>query len=236
MLTSCQCNSGFRDTAVATRTRSEKTRLRSNVWECPAGQFPKAFSSWPGSCLVNETSAALWAIVELNLWVIVASIPTLRPLIIKTLRDRRERNTAPHLKPQEYNSRSTRSLKARLWPSRYNSSTQPDAVTADSSPSVPEYNVQVSTPNPRERGWSPLGVGGNGKDQVQLKEFDGIRVDREVDVSLPWKRSWMTHCGHGRFLSIHHPVQAFYRSTVLPRSTCTEATTRNGRWRFFSWE
>ena len=136
-------------------------------------------------CLVNETSAALWAIVELNVWVIVASIPTLRPLITKTLRDRRERSTAPHPKPQEYNSGSTRSLKARLWPSRNNTSTRAGAVTADSLPSVPEYNVQVSAPNPRERGWSPLSVDENGKDTVQLQELGRIRVDREVDVSQP---------------------------------------------------
>ena len=52
----------------------------------------KSFSTdhrWLVSTTVNETPAALWAIVELNLWVIVGSIPSLRPLITKTLRDHR---------------------------------------------------------------------------------------------------------------------------------------------------
>lgn len=40
--------------------------------------------------IVNNVDAGLWGVVELNLWVLVASIPTLRPLIGKVVRDRKE--------------------------------------------------------------------------------------------------------------------------------------------------
>ncbi|KAF6233946.1 hypothetical protein HO173_007776 [Letharia columbiana] len=147
----------------------------------------------------NETPAALWAIVELNLWIIVASIPALRPLITKTLQDRRERNSASGSKSYTYGSGSLKGLKALLWPSQGRPSTLSrsngrlpldgeetrGAVGAESSRSVEDYNVQVSAPVPREATWTPLGVAEVGLDDVQLQELGGIRVDREVKVSQP---------------------------------------------------
>ena len=147
--------------------------------------------------LVNETPAALWAIVELNLWVIVASIPSLRPLITKALRDRRERRNTPRSKSYTYGSRSMKSLKARLWPRRARSSAQLDgrlpldgeepreAVAADASPSAHGYDVQVSAPNATGPAWTPLGAAEEGRGGVQLQELGRIRVYQEINVSPP---------------------------------------------------
>ena len=149
--------------------------------ECDlTGKIFGAFLSLPVSYLVNETPAALWAIVELNLWVIVASIPTLRPLITKTLRDRRARSNASGSKSSTYGSGSMKRLKAQLWHSKGRSSTQSDGrLPLDSE------DVQVSAPNSRERGWTPLYDAKNGKDSVQLQALGKIRVDREFNVSQP---------------------------------------------------
>lgn len=106
----------------------------------------------------NETPAALWGIVELNVWVIVASIPSLPPLITKTLRDRRaRRRTAPRSTSYAYGPGSIKSLKARLWPWKGHSPTHSigmvplagdrrrGALGTESSPSsLHESNVQVS--------------------------------------------------------------------------------------------
>ena len=90
-----------------------------------------------------------------------------------------------------------KSFKARLWLSKGHSSVRSDgrlpldgeetrgAIGAESSPSVQNYNVQVSAPAPNESEWTPLGVAENGKNSVQLQELGGIRVDREIRVSQP---------------------------------------------------
>ncbi|TVY83372.1 Satratoxin biosynthesis SC1 cluster protein [Lachnellula suecica] len=38
----------------------------------------------------DDVDAGMWGVIELNLWVVVASIPTIRPLIGKIMRDREE--------------------------------------------------------------------------------------------------------------------------------------------------
>ena len=59
-------------------------------------------------------------------------------------------------------------------------------MTADSSPSVPEYNAQASTQTSESVRWPlSLSLDEDEKDSVQLQELDGIHVDREVDVSQP---------------------------------------------------
>ncbi|RAL66625.1 hypothetical protein DID88_006314 [Monilinia fructigena] len=40
-----------------------------------------------GCCCFSEIDAGLWATIELNLWILVASIPTFRPLLGKISRD-----------------------------------------------------------------------------------------------------------------------------------------------------
>ncbi|KAL9639793.1 MAG: hypothetical protein Q9164_000692, partial [Protoblastenia rupestris] len=138
--------------------------------------------------------AGLWAIVELNLWVVVASIPSLRPLVIKIIRDLRGHSSAPQPKGYTSGSGSMKSLKARLWPSKASSSSRSgghlplhggEAGAAGSSPSVQDYKVQISAPIPKESGWTPLGVSEDGKAGVRLQDLDGIRVDREVKVFQP---------------------------------------------------
>jgi len=147
--------------------------------------------------LVNEVPAALWAIVELNLWVMVASIPSLRLLILKTIRDRGERSSASRSRSYTYGSGSKKSIKHRLWPSKGHSSAQSDgrvpldgdqttmAIGAHSLPSVDKSDVQLSAPATREPGWTPLGVAEDGEDSIQLQELGGIRVDREIEISRP---------------------------------------------------
>lgn len=134
----------------------------------------------------------MWAIVELNLWVIVASIPSLRPLATRTLRDLREYRSQSRAKSYTYGSGSSKGFRARVWPSKAPSSARSgghlasngaDTGGADSSHSLHAYNIKVSAGVPRERGWTPLSIAGEGKDSVQLRDLDGIQIDREIEVS-----------------------------------------------------
>ena len=150
--------------------------------------------NWRISNIVNETPAAFWAIVELNLWVVVASIPSLRPLITKTLRERRERS---HAKSYQNSSSRTKTSKPRLWFSSTGTSSahSHDRLPPDgerlkpvnpSPASVHDYNVHVSTTKtPRKSAWTPLEISENGHENVQLQEWGGIRVDREIEISHP---------------------------------------------------
>ncbi|KAB8292355.1 hypothetical protein EYC80_008095 [Monilinia laxa] len=52
------------------------------LWRLVAAQRLPSFDS-----TFNEIDAGLWAIIELNLWILVASIPTFRPLLGKISRD-----------------------------------------------------------------------------------------------------------------------------------------------------
>ncbi|THV55552.1 hypothetical protein BGAL_0006g00040 [Botrytis galanthina] len=47
-----------------------------------------------GSSKVDDVDAGLWAAIELNTWVLVASIPTFKPIIVKILKDRKARQAA----------------------------------------------------------------------------------------------------------------------------------------------
>ena len=71
-------------------------------------------------------------------------------------------------------------LKAHLWHSKGRSPTQSDGRLP-----LDGEDVQVSAPNTRERGWTPLYVAGDGKDSVRMQELGGVRVDREISVSQP---------------------------------------------------
>ncbi len=134
----------------------------------------------------------MWAIVELNLWVIVASIPSLRPLATRTLRDLREYRSQSRAKSYTYGSGSSKGFRARVWPSKAPSSARPgghlasngaDTGGADSSHSLHAYNIKVSAGIPKERRWTPLSIAGEGKNFVQLWDLDGIQIDREIEVS-----------------------------------------------------
>jgi hypothetical protein len=46
------------------------------------------------SSKVDNVDVGLWAAIELNTWVLVASIPTLKPIIVKILTDRKARQAA----------------------------------------------------------------------------------------------------------------------------------------------
>ena len=92
---------------------------------------------------------------------------------------------------------SKKDFKHRLWPLKGFSTSRPDdrrpldtkqramAVGTESSPSVHKYSAYISAPPIQESGWTPLTIAEDGRECVQLQDFGGIRVDREIDVSQP---------------------------------------------------
>lgn len=90
-----------------------------------------------------------------------------------------------------------RSLKAHLWPWKGQSLAQSDgrvpldgettrgARGPESLPSIHGYNAPVSTPAPRDSGWTPLGVTEHDKDSVHLQEIGRSRVDPGMQISQP---------------------------------------------------
>lgn len=145
---------------------------------------------------VNDGPAALWAIVELNLWVVVASIPALRPLVAKTFRDMHDRSSSYRSRSGGYDKILARGVVGRFWPSRSRSSDPSvshlpfDGVepgNAKLSQPAQNYNVEISAPATKQTKWTPLGTAGESKDDVQLSDLAGIRVDQEIKLSRPPK-------------------------------------------------
>lgn len=144
--------------------------------------------------VVNLVRAALWAIVELNLWVVVASIPALRPLVTRTFRDYKEWKSRSQTKSRHtFGPGFFRGTKGRVWPSNggaYLSARKRAPLTLNgdqtdvagsfsfSSVHVHDYNVKISAGNrnPRESGRTLLAINDDGK-------ASGIRIDREITVS-----------------------------------------------------
>lgn len=146
--------------------------------------------------LVNDGPAALWAIVELNLWVVVATIPALRPLVTRAIQDIRDRSSTYRSKTDGYHKKSMKGVMGRLWPSKNHSSNPSDGhlpfdgvepAIADLCPSGRTYNVEISAPATNGSGWTPLGTALGGKNHVELSNLDGIRVNQEFELSGPPK-------------------------------------------------
>ena len=90
----------------------------------------------------------------------MASIPSLRPLVMKTLRD---------LHAYRSRSRSTKSAKEPLEGPPATRSDVP--VAGPSSQYDHQYNAKGSAGGAKEPGWTPLGSDGGGGDNVYLRDL-----------------------------------------------------------------
>ncbi|KAI9669387.1 MAG: hypothetical protein M1831_000423 [Alyxoria varia] len=127
-----------------------------------------------------ETDAALWAIVELNIWVLVASIPTLRPLVRK-LKDEQFGPAVARLSPRSTISSywSLDSLKRKLWSSRsrddaVDSEVALAGITGGGQASLASDSNSGPRTNPSSKHW----------DEEALRRSMGkIGMRRDVEVS-----------------------------------------------------
>lgn len=131
----------------------------------------------------------------MNVWVVVASIPSLRPLISRMWRDYKSHRSQHQTKGSNHGTASSTDPKNRVWhrrgtssPSNGNNLTW-NGGEADPSglfPPANSYDVTVSTRGPREPGWIPLrGIFDDGIAEMQLQNHQGIQVYREIKVSQP---------------------------------------------------
>ena len=144
--------------------------------------------------LVNDGPAALWAIVEINLWIVVATIPALRPLVSRALGHIRDRSSTSRAQIYCYRKNSMKGFMARLWSSKGETSDPPnghlpfdgvESAVAGLCPAGPTYDVQISAQTTNTSAWTPLARSvGRGGD-VELENWDNIRVDQEVELSSP---------------------------------------------------
>lgn len=148
----------------------------------------------PVVLLVNDGPAALWAIVEINLWIVVATIPALRPLVSRAFRHIRDRSSTSRAQTYCYRKNSLSGFMARLWPPKGHASNPPDghlpfdgveSAVAGLCPEGPTYDVQISAQTTKTSAWTPLARSVGIGDDVELKNWDSIRVDQEVELSRP---------------------------------------------------
>ena len=142
--------------------------------------------------IVNEVDPGLWAIVELNLWVIVASIPALRSLVNKILSDREtysksspSQRYAKSKSSESGNSKPNVSLrylghkKGQLFTNddetgNYSALKHEDATANGTWPETKERcYVRVSAPDGRESGWTPL------------DDDNTTEMERRAEISRP---------------------------------------------------
>lgn len=146
--------------------------------------------------LVNDGPAGLWAIVEINLWVVVATIPTLRPLVSRTVRKVRDRSCTYRSKTYVYQKKSKRGVLGRFWPSKGPVSNPADGhlpfdgvepAVAEMWPSRQTCDVKISAPARALTDWTPLSTTVGKSDVLEMSNKNAIRVDQEFDLSHPAK-------------------------------------------------
>jgi len=82
----------------------------------------------------------MWGVIELNLWVVVASIPTIRPLIGKIMRNREDSKKTGSSYPYALSS-FERTLKTKLGRSKGSS-----LPSSDSRDPLPIEGYKLSVP------------------------------------------------------------------------------------------
>lgn len=151
---------------------------------CSISFFPLHPTDLKKKKIVNEVDSALWGAVEINLWVVVASLPTLRPLLGKFLRERKEsQKSGPS---HTYVNSGRRTFGARFGRSGNSLGTTLASLDSRDGSGVEDYNVLI-------HGKSEASiVGDHGANQhkspstYELRQVPhSIRVDREVTVSNP---------------------------------------------------
>ncbi|MCJ1251006.1 hypothetical protein MMC30_008237 [Trapelia coarctata] len=137
----------------------------------------------------NLTDAALWAIIELDLWLIVASIPCLRPLVGKVIQNRSSygSNSTPRSYPYKPSFSSLRSRKARHWPSQGSTSSHPHIRLApsDSHAHIASNEEEAGLKRSNELSWTDVRSAPNRRKDIPLEDLPGIRVEREFEVVQP---------------------------------------------------
>ena len=83
---------------------------------------------------------------------------------------------------------------ARLWPSKGHASSPPnghlpvdgvESAVVGLCPAGPTYDVQISALTTKTSAWTPLARSVGRGDDVELENWDSIRVDQEVELSRP---------------------------------------------------
>ncbi|KAH8598657.1 hypothetical protein B0O99DRAFT_684044 [Bisporella sp. PMI_857] len=125
----------------------------------------------------NQIDAGVWGSLELNIWVIVASIPALRPLFTTIWRN--SHGTTGY--SRTYVNEDSRGIKARYGSRKTNTAISlesRDGTTFEDNSTLVSARPQASTISDHRT---------SGATDVER----GIRVDQEVNVSVrdkPWQR------------------------------------------------
>lgn len=128
--------------------------------------------------------------VELDLWLIVASIPCLRPLVGKLIRDRSShgRNGTPRSYPSyKPGFSSLRGWKARHWPSQTSTSSHPHVRLApdDSRAHIATSGAEAGSQRSNELCWTDVRSPPERRQDIPLDELPGIRAERGFEVAQP---------------------------------------------------
>ena len=122
---------------------------------------------------VNLVDAALWAVVELNLWVFVASIPSLRPLVGKIIRERSEKTHTPSSGGYIYSNSSLRTLKARIWPSKTRLAPHSSGHTAARAESLhsTDHSVPILAHVRGQPTWTSIDMNSKSRNDIDLENL-----------------------------------------------------------------
>ncbi|KAF7890326.1 hypothetical protein EAF00_008641 [Botryotinia globosa] len=138
----------------------------------------------------NEVDAGLWAIIELNLWILVASIPTFRPLLRQMWRDYSEKtNRSSSEESPEYPLSRTRTT-GTLFPR------QQRDMDLDTEPVFGFDEAKRNSGNPSEierhgrNGSSGTGLSG----EIGFEESLGVRVvhadlESQIEMEIEGRRN-----------------------------------------------
>jgi len=129
----------------------------------------------------DEVDSCLWGAIEINLWVLAASIPTLRPLLGKIIRNRKESRQASG--SHTYVNSAGSRIKTRFQNSGRTLGTTLASLDSREGLGVEDCNVLIHAKSQITAG--DVGKNASSNDYELRNVLHGIRVEKEVKVSRP---------------------------------------------------
>lgn len=130
----------------------------------------------------NDTNSQLYGDIELNMWILVASVPALRPLVGKIIRNSRSKDSKSTVSGRTwYKISSFSSLKSRVLSKYSRSYSHGDGrIPLNGIDSTGALSTPLENKSQDPGSWAP-----RGNDSIEIKPTRparGIHVQREINI------------------------------------------------------
>ena len=148
----------------------------------PLMRWLHPYSLLTRSWIDNDTNSQLYGDIELNMWILVASVPALRPLVGKIIRNSRSKDSKSTVSGRTwYKISSFSSLKSRVLSKYSRSYSHGDGrIPLNGIDSTGALSTPLENKSQDPGSWAP-----RGNDSIEIKPTRparGIHVQREINI------------------------------------------------------